>query len=153
MVTPAKIVGKGSSNNTYKVQVIAYYNYLMEGGDENIDHTIDARVSISPGVVPAYKIGDMVYVCIEDNKLDVPVIMGALKCDALKSACDASFNSLKVTGTTKLSKDTSIGDITSENLECLSNLKGNIQSQIDTSMQKQITLLEKMAQVLNQQFV
>jgi hypothetical protein len=153
MVTPAKIMGSGTNPHTYKVQVIAYYEYLNNGGKEDFSHTIDARVAMSPGVTPAYKNGDMVYVCIEDNRLDVPVIMGALECDALKSVSDASLSSLTVSGNTKLSSDTSIGVVTKENIACLENVKSNIQSQFDTNIQTQITLLENMKKMLDEQFV
>lgn len=153
MVTTAEIIGAGSSSNTYKVRVLAYYDYLQNGGDEDISHTIDARVAMSPGVKPAYKNGDMVYVCIEDNRLDIPVIMGAFQCDKLKSVSDASFSSLSVSGNTKLSADTAIGEVTKENIACLQNVKSNIQSQFDTNIQTQITLLENMKKMLDEQFV
>ena len=153
MVTPAEIIGAGSKPNTYKVQVIAYYDYIQNGGKEALNHTIDARVAMSSGITPAYKKGDKVYVCIEDNRLDVPVIMGALKCDALKSVSDASLSSLTVSGNTKLSADTSIGKVTKEHIACLENVKSNIQEQFDTNIKTQIALLENMKSMLDELFV
>ena len=152
MVTAAKIVGRKPNTNKYNVEIFAYGKYEEAENEEDLSATQEAIVAVCPGLSPAYKAGDIVYVCIEDNKLDTPVIMGALHTKNLKSLSDAKFSSLIVSGNTKLGEDTTIGSVTKDNIKSLIGVRGNIQNQIDANISTQISLLDDISSMLDNTF-
>ena len=81
---------------------------------------------------PNLRVGDVVIVGFEDNNTGKPIILGYLyRENAGEGLGDFELGSLKVKYDTTLSKDTTIGEVTPKEIECLTGLKGNIQKQID----------------------
>ena len=74
--------------------------------------------------------GDIVFVGFEDGDFTNPVILGYLGIES-KSNADIKSMSLIVENSLSLPKNTSIGDITDSNIECLSGLSSNLKGQLD----------------------
>jgi hypothetical protein len=66
----------------------------------------DAQFSIVPGVYNSYKTGDIVFIGFEENKMELPVILGKLFVSASAEASahlgNLSGNSLSITDTAQL---------------------------------------------------
>lgn len=152
MVTAAKVISKLSDGHKYKISVLQYDNYEEAEGESILSAYQEATVAVCPGLTPIYEAGDMVFVCIEDNRLDSPVIMGALSTSTLKSLSDARFNSLEVTGDTVLSKDTTIGEVEPKNIEHLKGTRDFIQKQFDDIMSVQMELQKSMTEIMGPVF-
>lgn len=109
-----------------------------------------ATSCIVPNCNPNYQIGDVVYVTFEDNDIGKPVILGMLHSKkssntfpSIRAASiDAKYQS-------NLPKNTTIGDITSQQVGFLQNLRDNVQVQLDLnpgSSQPQIVLPNAMTE-------
>ena len=84
------------------------------------------------GCIPNVRVGDIVYVSFEDNDLSKPVILGYLYKDSYgDTLCDFNIGNLTVDGSTTLSSDTHIGDVTPNEISYLQGAKSNIQWQLD----------------------
>lgn len=91
-----------------------------------------ATVCTFPNCCMNPSVGDIVFVAFEDNTLYKAVVLGFLSSDMLtKAYSDFKLNSLEVLGTTNLSSSTRIGEVKSNELQCLSGVRDNIQKQID----------------------
>ena len=81
-------------------------------------------------------VGDIVFVAFEDNDIGRPVVIGCLfKESGNTSGINLNVRELIVNGNTYLSEDTQIGDVTSDEIKQLKNLKfalEDLQSQIDS---------------------
>ena len=96
------------SGNKYKVRIPTF-----EAAGSDKQYIVDATLSYSPGNLKGLVIGDVVYVGFENNRIDKPVILGKLATD--KEEIPAALfkpQSLEVPGTTSLSENTTIGNIT-----------------------------------------
>ena len=94
-----------------------------------LNSTLDSIVCTLPKAKFYPEIGDIVFVAFEDYDLGKPVIIGSLfKESSNTSNIDINAVSLKVDGHTTLSSDTTIGNITFEQLKYLEGLQQNIQS-------------------------
>lgn len=82
----------------YKVKVrIPQYHQIK--GSPNATPTEDlpeAAISCPPGIIPAYRIGDVVYVDYELDQLDKPVITGSLSREDIPSTSDLSVRSVVI---------------------------------------------------------
>jgi hypothetical protein len=93
-----------------------------------------ATLSTLSGLDTTYSPGDAVFVSIEDYEIAKPVILGKLQVsskDKEVPLTKATLASLTVDATTVLPKDTTIGNITKEEISYLSKLRSNVQGQID----------------------
>lgn len=76
------------------------------------------------------QIDDIVFVSFEDNDFSKPFILGYLfNQDNPKSEVNALLGSLEVIGNTKLSKETTIGDVDSAAISCLEKCDFNIKKE------------------------
>ena len=106
-------------------------------GEESIGATplIDMPVTImcvQPGIYSNIKVKDVVMVDFEDDNVDKPVIIGLLFSEnSKKSLPDITANSLKVKVNSKFTKDTTIGEVTPDNIFTLKGVHTNIQKQFD----------------------
>ena len=76
-----------------------------------------ATICTLPGCDLLYSIGDVVYVDFEQDNQEYPVILGRLYRDGeVGSISNITAHSLKVNVNTELSNDTSIGDLSYDNL-------------------------------------
>lgn len=97
----------GYNGNKYKVRIPTF-----EVAGNAQKYIVDATVAYEPGNIKGLLIDDVVYVGFENNDIDRPVILGKLltnneeKASAFYKAAD-----LEVSGSTKLSSNTQIGDI------------------------------------------
>ena len=76
--------------------------------------------------------GDIVFVGFEDNQYDQVVILGVLYKETLtKESPNQQLQNLNVFGEAVLPQQTSIGDVTANNIKCLQGCKINIQQEIE----------------------
>jgi hypothetical protein len=80
---------------------------LFENAARNINMIeADAQINIVPGVYNSYKTGDVVFIGFEENKMELPVILGKLFVSASAEASshrgNVSGNSLSITDTAQL---------------------------------------------------
>ena len=109
-----------------------------------------ARICTVPGCSPNFAVGDTVLICIEDNNLSTTMIMGRLiPDDESLGTSNATFQNLTVEKDTVLAKNTTIGEVTAENIEQLIGANYNIQAQFDTNLSQRIELLEFITDTLD----
>ena len=130
-------------NDAYSIQVRIP---LINGIGNNYSTTPETELPISvicsaPGSCPNFKLGDVVIVGFENDDLGKPIIIGQLFCANTKGASTATLQSLEVLGSAKLSYNTSIGKVTSEELACLTGLKGNLEKRLQF-IESQLTHLK-----------
>lgn len=120
--------------NPYSVKVRLPLLDGIKGGKQSVS-TADlspATICSLPNSANNISVGDIVFVGFEDYDISKPVILGHLYRETGDSTLiDASFRQLSTSSTTKLSKYTSIGDISSDEIFTLKNIRFNIQNQID----------------------
>jgi hypothetical protein len=162
MVTRGKVVSV--SDETVKVY-IPKFGLIEEGeGEPQVEEYLDARIATVPGCKPHYEVNDIVFICIEDNDLGSPVVMGLFIPDNAKDdsfrTSDAILKSLQVVGNkeksaqknsgyARLPYDTTIGDVTKDNIKCLEKVHTNIQDQFDENMAQKILMLEYLCVALD----
>lgn len=106
-----------------------------------------ALVCTLPGCDPNIQPGDIVYVALDDKNEDDAVILGYLYRSRMTGTrCDMILNDLSVTICASLPQETSIGNVTSQELSYLQGTTGNIQKQLDTIHSKLNRLLDNMSQ-------
>lgn len=149
MVTRAKILNV-ISDNEVKIEVPMFGLIQELEGEGQINELPIARISTVPGCAPNFKPGDIVLICVEDNDLSNPVIIGRLITDNNSlGTSNGSFQSLRVEKDTDLGKNTKIGNVTATNIEQLIGANYNIQGQLDTNISQRIELLDFITTTLN----
>lgn len=105
MTLKAFIVGlPENGSNEFQVR-IPYFE-----GNSNRQVIYSALLCNQPGEYGGYKIGDCVFICFEDTKLDVPIILGKLYTEEDKEVPSShTVSNLNVTGTINLPANTTIG--------------------------------------------
>lgn len=79
---------------------------------------IESTLCYEPGNYNNYQVNDVVYVGFENYELDKPIILGKLFTGIPEEASNYSYTkALKVLGSSNLSKDTKIGDLSYSDLE------------------------------------
>lgn len=144
------IVQQIISKHEAKIRVPMFGMIEEEDDEEQVNELPVARICTIPGCLPNLKKNDIVLISIEDNDLNNVMIMGVLipDNDAVGTS-DVTFNSLKVNTDVKLPKNTSIGDITSDNLFMLKGINSNVQGQLDDNKSQKIELLDWLSTTLN----
>lgn len=154
MVTKA-IIHRIVSDTEVIVKVPAFDLVEEEEGEEDVNSLPRARITATPGCRPKFKVNDTVYVCIEDNDLSKPIIMGTLitgQPEATRSTSDATFESLKVNVNTALPEDTSIGIVTKDDIRRLYGVRENVQKQFNDNMAQKKDMLKFMTDTINTYF-
>ena len=91
-----------------------------------------ASICTSPSTHLNLSVGDVVIVGFENQDLGRPIILGYLYTGEFSTtAASQSFNSIQVLNDAKLPASTTIGSISSEELQRISGLKDNLQGQIE----------------------
>jgi len=80
---------------------------LFENASRNVNIIeADAQINIVPGIYNSYKTGDIVFIGFEENKMELPVVLGKLFVSAATEASsyrgNVSGNSLAITDTAQL---------------------------------------------------
>ena len=102
MLTKAIIQNIDYTKNMCKVRIP-----LFENASRNVNIIeADAQFSVVPGVYNSYKTGDIVFIGFEENKMELPVILGKLFVSASAEASahqgTLSGNALSITDTAQL---------------------------------------------------
>lgn len=149
MVTRAKIV-KVISDKEVQVEV-PMFGLIQEGeGEDQINELPRARISTTPGCSPNFKKNDVVLICIEDNDLNNPMVMGRLIADdSSVGTSNVEFDTAKINKDITLPKNTKIGKVTADNISYLAGVTSSIQTQFDTNINQKITLMNWVTQLLN----
>ena len=90
-----------------------------------------AVISTPPGYSPKIKRGDAVIVAFENDDESSPVILGLLFNPNNKTKADAVLDSLQVAVNAVLPIETTIGELSSDNIATLIGIRENIQIQLD----------------------
>lgn len=78
------------------------------------------------------RLGDIVYIGFEDHDVSKPVILGSIYNEnGTNTLPDYKVNNLEVVGEAKLPENTSIGNITNDQLKYLTGIRTNIQQELD----------------------
>lgn len=102
MLTKAIIQSIDYTKNMCRVRIP-----LFENAARNVNMIeADAQINIVPGIYNSYKTGDVVFIGFEENKMELPVILGKLFVSATAEASshrgNVSGNSLSITETAQL---------------------------------------------------
>lgn len=102
MLTKAIIQSIDYTKNMCRVRIP-----LFENAARNVNMIeADAQINIVPGIYNSYKTGDIVFIGFEENKMELPVILGKLFVSASAEASsyrgNVSGNSLSITETAQL---------------------------------------------------
>ena len=133
-------------------EVIDLYHYrvrlpLLDGAKTSkmsvkTSDLVVATVCTLPACSIPISVGDVVYVGFEAGGESKAFIMGYLYRDGIgNTRCDIDLRCLSVWGSAHLSEDTHIGEITPDEIRCLSGVSSNLQKQIDW-LYKQINALQ-----------
>lgn len=143
MITKA-IVEKVIDNYNIRIRVPSLdrtYQSSVHTNNEDLDV---ALVCTLPGCDPNIKAGDIVFVSLEETEEDRAVILGYLyRTKKTETLCDMLLSKLNVANVAVLPQDTTIGNVSSFELQQLSGIRGNVQLQI-TQLQKQVARLTEM---------
>lgn len=85
-----------------------------------------------PHTLSNAQVGDIVYVGFEDNDYGKPIILGYLSMSGEHNTyAHTQLDSLETITSTKLCYDTTIGNVTAQEITYLQGLTGSIQGQLD----------------------
>ena len=107
-----------------------------------------ARFSVLPNASPNIRPGDRVYVGFLNNNIGEPIILGHMYFQTpdasaiTDSTYSVKFADLETTSHTQLSANTTIGDVSAEELAYLKGLSSNLQAQLKV-INDRLTALEK----------
>ena len=104
-----------------------------------------ATICSLPNCYVNLQVGDIVFVAFEDNTYYKAVILGHLCRSTASDTCaDIMLSSLNVRSSATLPFDTTVGDITSKELNSLQGVTENIQKQINNINTKLDMLIENL---------
>lgn len=131
MITKA-IISEVIDNYSVKVRVPRYDGVSFENTAVSNEDLSVAYMCTLPNMRINPIVGDVVFIEYEDNDQSKPIIVGYLFRENMgDTVCSIIANSLTIDGDTHLSSDTTIGNVTPNEIESLRGIKGNIQGQID----------------------
>lgn len=131
-------------------EVIDQYNIRVR--IPSIDRTYQSSVHVNkedldvavictlPGCDPNIKVGDIVIVASDDAEEDTLILGHLYRTKKTETLCDMLLSKLNVTNVATLPEDTTIGNVSSFELQQLSGIRGNVQLQI-TQLQEQVANL------------
>lgn len=121
-----------------RVPLLDRYDSNLATSTENLNI---ATICSLPNCYINPQVGDIVFVGFEDNTYYKAVVLGHLcRPEMTSTYADVILNSLAVQGSTQLTSATSIGDVTAEQIACLSGVTDNIQKQLN-ALKEQIQIL------------
>ena len=101
----------------------------------------NAIISSLPNSENNVSVGDIVIVGFEDEDLGKPIILGHLYKETVsETQLDLTLRKLSTTSSTILSEETSIGEVTKNEIKALKNIRFNIQNQLDNIVERLNTL-------------
>ncbi len=143
MITKA-IVEKVIDPYNIRIRVPSLDRTYQSSVHTNSEELNVAIVCTLPGCDPNIKSGDIVFVSIDETEEDRAVILGYLyRTKKTETLCDMLLSKLTVMNVATLPQDTTIGDVSSFELQQLTGIRGNVQLQI-TQLQEQVARLTEM---------
>ena len=140
MITKA-LVEEIVSPYEVKIRIPLLDRTLSSSLSTSKDNLNTATICSLPNCYTNVQVGDVVFVGFEDNTYYKAVILGHLCRQSMTDTyANVTFNDLDVRSVTRLSSNTSIGTVTSDNISRLEGCRDNIQKQID-NLQEQIDKL------------
>lgn len=132
-----------------RVRIPSIDRTLQSAVHTTTEHLNVALVCTLPGCDPNIRVGDVVFISFDDYSENQVVIIGHLYSKYQETPlCNLALQSLNVSDTATLPDNTSIGDVSSDEVRCLKGSRYSLQEQID-SLQEQINLLSSGTQHLN----
>lgn len=115
-------------NFHYRVRIPVLNKIAAAVGATPVEELAIATVAVAPGVSPKFRSGDVVFVEFEEGDTSKPVVVG-LMFNTLEASVvsDAKFDSLSISVNTTLQRDTTIGEVTADNIANLMGLNTNAQ--------------------------
>lgn len=142
MITKA-IVESLVDKYTIRVRIPRIDRVLETSMNTSNEHLSEALICTLSNCDPNIRVGDIVFVALDDQNEDEVIILGYLYREKRTEAyCDLILNELNVQTKAVLPKNTIIGDISSTDLLMIKNSKSNLQSQIDSITTQLNTLTE-----------
>lgn len=112
---------------TAKIRIPLIHRTSMSSQYTEASGLPEAKICTLPSTHPNIQIGDIVIVALENNDPTKPIIIGYLYKESLNNtSVSPIFNSIEVIQETKLTADTSIGQVTPENIKQLIGCNENI---------------------------
>ena len=118
---------------SYKVRIPIFDRIEADAEHTDYNSLSTAVASIPKGLNNSIKVGDVIFLTFENNNLTEPIIIGQLYREAITNDVTAAFSGryLEITDEAKLPSNTTIGTLSYDKLFMLSNVKYDIQRQID----------------------
>lgn len=133
--------------DTYQVRVRLPIFDKVDGAKnatKNEDLSI-GTVCCLPNSSYQVNVGDVVFVGFEDNDISKPIILGQLYRDVdSNTLMSLVLGTLETKTSTVLSKNTTIGDVSANEIKCLSGIKTNIQQQLNSIIEDISKIKEKL---------
>lgn len=111
-----------------------------QGATQTQDLSV-ACICTLPSCYVNLQVGDIVFIGFEDNTTYKAVILGHLCKETSSTHANIILKQLQVTDTAKLPSDTTIGDVSSTQIQFLKNATEDIQKQIDSLKEQQTRIL------------
>lgn len=131
MITKAIIEEIQDDGRHVRVRIPVYHKIQASAFATPSSELPIASICCPPGVTPAYKVNDVVFVEFENGETERPVIIGLLYRSDTTSKSNIDGNSLSIDINCSLPEDTVIGNVTAQDINNISKTKGNLQGQID----------------------
>ena len=133
--------------DTYQVRVRLPIFDKVDGAKnatKNEDLSI-GTVCCLPNSSYQVNVGDVVFLGFEDNDISKPIILGQLYRDVdSNTLMTLVLGTLETKTSTVLCKNTTIGDVSANEIKCLSGIKTNIQQQLNSIIEDISKIKEKL---------
>lgn len=117
---------------TCKVRIPRLDRVQSSSVHTSTDDLMNAKICTLSNCDPNIQVGDVVFVAFEDNDYSKPVVIGYLySVNKSPTKISLSVDSLNAQTNSTLPSDTTIGDVSYENLQNLIGLRSNLQQQLD----------------------
>lgn len=120
-----------SDNTHVKVRIPKLNKSENAVGATPTSELATAVISAPPGYHPKIRRGDAVIVAFENDDEGSPIVLGLLFNPNSKTKADAVLDSLEVAVNAVLPVETTIGELSSDNIATLIGVRENIQTQLD----------------------
>lgn len=118
-------------DNKFKIYIPIFCR-AGEQKDSNLGAcTTYATLCYNPGAENGYRVGDIVYVAFENNQIGEPVIIGKLFLNKTQDSENSTYligDELNISKKATLPSNTTIGDITGEQLAKLFRVVANLEN-------------------------
>lgn len=127
MITKGYIISKATNPTKFTVRLPIFETANSNEANIYKPFTLDASLLMTPGNYMGYNIGDCVFIGFEDNDYSKPVILGKLFTGDTETPNTVKEvnNQLLVNSGAILPANTSIGNVSAQDLKALEGIGGN----------------------------